>query len=71
VFRWLAATGGVDAGEMLRVFNCGIGMALVVRDADDAETVLREGGETVFRLGRIEAGSGKASVRFDAMASFG
>ena len=30
VFGWLARTGGVAAGEMLRVFNCGIGMALVV-----------------------------------------
>ena len=32
VFAWLARTGGVAAGEMLRAFNCGIGMALVVAD---------------------------------------
>ena len=36
VFGWLARTGGVASEEMLRVFNCGIGMALVVSDADAA-----------------------------------
>ena len=49
---------------MLRVFNCGIGMALVVDDAAAATTLLQGMGETVFTLGRIEAASGKASVRF-------
>jgi len=71
VFRWLARSGGVEAGEMLRVFNCGIGMALVVGDPDRAEAMLRAEGETVFRLGGVEAGSGKASVRFDAVPGFG
>ena len=71
VFRWLAARGGVAAGEMLRVFNCGVGMALVVGDPDRAEAMLRAEGETVFRLGRVEAGSGAASVRFDAVPGFG
>ena len=36
VFSWLARSGGVAADEMLRVFNCGIGMALVVADAGEA-----------------------------------
>ena len=38
------------------MFNCGIGMAVVVRaeDADSAERVLTGRGETVFRIGRIE-----------------
>jgi len=42
---------------MHRVFNCGIGMALVVaaNDADAAIRVLSNAGETVFRIGRIEA----------------
>ncbi len=70
VFRWLAANGGVAAVEMLRVFNCGVGMALVVDDTNRAEALLQAEGETVFRLGRIAAGSGTASVRFDAMPSF-
>jgi len=41
---------------MLRVFNCGIGMAIVVgaEVADAATRLLSESGETVFRIGRIE-----------------
>ncbi|MGH7103461.1 MAG: phosphoribosylformylglycinamidine cyclo-ligase [Acetobacteraceae bacterium] len=64
VFRWLARTGGVDAAEMLRVFNCGIGMALVVAPerAGEAAARLAEAGERVFRVGSIEAGSGSARV---------
>jgi phosphoribosylformylglycinamidine cyclo-ligase len=55
VFRWLAATGGVPPLEMLRTFNCGIGMIAVVA-AEDAEAVaalLTAEGETVARLGEI------------------
>jgi phosphoribosylformylglycinamidine cyclo-ligase len=66
VFSWLARTGGVAADEMLRVFNCGIGMALVVSDAAAARIVLEAEGETVFDIGRIEAGAGPARVRIDA-----
>jgi phosphoribosylformylglycinamidine cyclo-ligase len=65
VFAWLAAAGGVAAEEMLRVFNCGIGMALVVADAPAARALLEGHGETVFDIGRIEAGSGPAAVRID------
>jgi phosphoribosylformylglycinamidine cyclo-ligase len=56
LFRWLQREGGVADAEMLRVFNCGIGMALVVgaEHADTAERTLASGGETVFRIGRIE-----------------
>lgn len=61
VFRWLAQTGGVAADEMLRVFNCGIGMALVVSDAAAAIALLTEAGESAFILGHIEPGAG---VRF-------
>jgi phosphoribosylformylglycinamidine cyclo-ligase len=39
VFGWLARTGGVADAEMLRVFNCGIGMALVVDDVEAATTI--------------------------------
>ena len=38
VFRWLAKAGGIGEREMLRTFNCGIGMALIV-DADRADAV--------------------------------
>lgn len=65
VFRWLAQAGGVTAEEMLRVFNCGIGMAVVVADAARAEAVLAAAGERVFRIGRIEAALGPGAVFID------
>jgi phosphoribosylformylglycinamidine cyclo-ligase len=65
VFAWLAGTGVVAVEEMLRVFNCGIGMALVVADAPAATAMLAAEGETVFAIGRIEAGAGPAGVRID------
>ena len=55
VFAWLARTGGVAALEMLRVFNCGIGMAVVTAEPDAARAVLEKAGETVFVIGSIEA----------------
>lgn len=72
VFRWLARSGGIAAEEMLRVFNCGIGMALVVAAATarEATRLLAEHGETVRHLGRIEPGSGAALVRFDTLPAF-
>ena len=55
VFGWLAREGGVAEPEMLRTFNCGIGM-VVVAAADAADAVadaLTEAGEAPVRLGRI------------------
>jgi phosphoribosylformylglycinamidine cyclo-ligase len=56
VFQWLQRGGNVAESEMLRVFNCGIGMALVVApdDEDAAVALLQAEGETVHRIGRIE-----------------
>ena len=62
VFGWLARTGGIAAAEMLRVFNCGVGMALVVSDPDAAVELLQAQGETVSRIGVIAAGHGPAGV---------
>ena len=57
VFEWLQREGRVAETEMLRVFNCGVGMAVVVaaQSADAAERALTASGETVFRIGRIES----------------
>ncbi|GAB2181552.1 phosphoribosylformylglycinamidine cyclo-ligase [Denitratisoma sp. agr-D3] len=57
LFQWLQKEGNVADGEMHRVFNCGIGMVVVVSaaDADQAEALLKAEGETVYRVGRIEA----------------
>ena len=65
VFDWLARMGGVDRQEMLRVFNCGVGMAVVVADPAAASAVLRDAGETVFPLGRIVAAVGTPVVRIE------
>jgi phosphoribosylformylglycinamidine cyclo-ligase len=67
VFQWLAAAGGIAEKEMLRTFNCGIGMIAVVepRKADAVMKVLRREGETVLRLGQVEtAAGGKARVTY-------
>jgi len=64
VFRWLAHTGGVPVEEMLRVFNCGLGMVLVVADPVAATASLTANGETVFRIGVIEPCAGDARISF-------
>ena len=55
LFSWLARAGGVASAEMMRVFNCGVGMVAVVAAGQAAQVaaVLKEQGETVFPLGRI------------------
>ena len=55
LFQWLQEQGGVEDTEMHRVFNCGIGMVLVVdaAQADAIAATLREQGETVNKIGEI------------------
>ncbi len=60
VFGWLARSGGVPPEEMLRVFNCGIGMAVVTAEPGAARAVLEAAGETVFAMGRIEVAAADA-----------
>ncbi len=55
VFAWLAKQGGIAQEEMLRTFNCGVGMILLA-SPDDAETVsaaLEAAGETVTQVGSV------------------
>ncbi|WP_425091026.1 phosphoribosylformylglycinamidine cyclo-ligase [Tropicimonas sp. S265A] len=60
VFSWLGAAGGLAQDEMLKTFNSGIGMVLVVDPsrADALAQLLTEAGETVSRLGEVTAGEG-------------
>ncbi|SDD65586.1 phosphoribosylformylglycinamidine cyclo-ligase [Paracoccus isoporae] len=60
VFAWLANAGGISEAEMLKTFNCGIGMVLVVAAdrADALSAVLRDAGETVTRMGHVAPGQG-------------
>jgi len=55
VFGWLQHEGNVPEDDMVRTFNCGIGMAVVVPadKADAAAAIFEANGETVFRIGRI------------------
>jgi len=58
LFDWLQQKGNVAEDEMHRVFNCGIGMVLAVapEDVEPAVAILRNAGETVYRIGAVEAG---------------
>jgi phosphoribosylformylglycinamidine cyclo-ligase len=66
VFKWLAATGGIAEPEMLRTFNCGIGLIAVV-DAAGADAVMASFarvGETAVRFGQVVPG-GAEPVGYD------
>jgi phosphoribosylformylglycinamidine cyclo-ligase len=55
VFSWLASVGGIQPEEMMRTFNCGVGMIAVVAAGQAAQVaaVLQEAGETVTPIGQI------------------
>ena len=66
VFKWLADAGGIDQQEMLRTFNCGVGMA-VIAAASDAERVrdaFAELGETATILGELKPRGPQAAVTY-------
>jgi phosphoribosylformylglycinamidine cyclo-ligase len=67
VFSWLKRQGRISDQEMHRVFNCGIGMVVVVAadQAEAAAALLRDHGEGVSRIGVLEATEGEAGVRVD------
>ena len=62
VFRWMAETGGIAEAEMLKTFNCGIGMIVVCAEdrADELAALLAEAGETVSRIGTVTDTPGMA-----------
>ncbi|WP_170577700.1 phosphoribosylformylglycinamidine cyclo-ligase [Ruegeria arenilitoris] len=62
VFRWMAETGGIVEAEMLKTFNCGIGMIVVCAEdcADELAALLAEAGETVARIGTVTDTPGMA-----------
>jgi len=67
VFRWLQRHGHIDTPEMLRTFNCGIGMVILVNEdsADDICSELTSSGEVVYRLGKVvEPGTSGSQVSY-------
>jgi phosphoribosylformylglycinamidine cyclo-ligase len=66
VFGWLAKCAGIAEAEMLRTFNCGIGM-VVVADANRAGHIIdafQESGDRATRIGTLVAGEGEPKVRY-------
>ena len=73
VFQWLASEGGIAESEMLRTFNCGIGM-IVVASPEKADAVVKaftRAGETVVILGDITSARGDTSVAYDGKLNLG
>lgn len=66
VFQWLSDAGSIPAHEMLRTFNCGIGMiAIVAPDRTDAVlAILREHGETAQQIGAVVPAQGDVRVTY-------
>lgn len=66
VFKWLASAGKIGEHEMLRTFNCGIGMIAILdaRGADAACGQFEAKGETVIRLGEVVKANGDGKVEF-------
>src|SRR3954449_10377900 len=64
LMAFLQAQGHIEPEEMARTFNCGIGMVAIVAEADVAEVTagLEAAGETVYRIGAIEAGERGCTV---------
>jgi phosphoribosylformylglycinamidine cyclo-ligase len=62
LFTWLREQGNIADDELYRVFNCGIGMVVVVRETDAGRALraLKAAGETAWRIGRIERRRGNA-----------
>ncbi len=67
VFKWLAAQGGIAEAEMLRTFNCGIGMVAVVpaKDANAVISVLKREGEYAVVIGELTAAGSGAQVTYN------
>jgi phosphoribosylformylglycinamidine cyclo-ligase len=66
VFEWLHAAGSIDQIEMLRTFNCGVGMVLAVNASEQSACLerLAELGETAWDMGEILPREDGAAVRF-------
>jgi phosphoribosylformylglycinamidine cyclo-ligase len=66
VFAWIAAAGGVAESEMLRTFNCGIGLVLVCAASEAGQlcAFLSGRGEDARIIGTLREAEGKPSVRF-------
>jgi len=65
VFQWLQQQGNINEHEMLRTFNCGVGMTICVapENADKALSILKSLNEPAFIIGKVRAGNGGVVVQ--------
>ena len=73
VFQWLASEGGIAQNEMLRTFNCGIGMIAIAapKDADAVSQAFKRAGETAMTLGSVIKASDDARIVYDGKLTLG
>lgn len=66
VFRWLSEAGGVSEREMLRTFNCGVGLVAVVapENAEACVQAFENSGEEAHQIGVLKRGSGEPCVEY-------
>jgi phosphoribosylformylglycinamidine cyclo-ligase len=59
IFKWLSITGNVDKFEMLKTFNCGIGMTIICSPSSEGEifSLLEKLGEKPIVIGKVTSGS--------------
>jgi len=73
VFKWLAAQGDIAQNEMLRTFNCGVGMIVIVAPADAAKVsaAFADAGEQVVTLGTVVEAADEPRVIYDGALDLG
>jgi phosphoribosylformylglycinamidine cyclo-ligase len=73
VFKWLAREGGIAEGEMLRTFNCGIGMIAIAapKDAAAVTKAFNDAGEKAMTIGNVMRASGDTRVVYDGKLDLG
>jgi len=73
VFQWLASAGVIAQSEMLRTFNCGIGMIVITAPKDVAAITkaLERSGQTVATLGKVTTEIGDRQVVYDGLLDLG
>ncbi len=69
MFSWMQDAGSLDDADMLKTFNCGIGLVLVVQkeQCDDVAALLEQSGERVMRIGTLEEANGAPYVEYQSL----
>jgi phosphoribosylformylglycinamidine cyclo-ligase len=73
VFKWLASEGNIAQNEMLRTFNCGIGMIVIAapKDAAAVTQAFTQAGEQAVTIGSVARAAGQARVVYDGKLDLG